>query len=72
MATGLLGVKYRGWILLLDLCKTSDIPGLPSEDLEVLLSDGSDADASVTADKVVLDFGGDPGDPGILRKSSLS
>ncbi|MCB9834759.1 heliorhodopsin HeR [Candidatus Nomurabacteria bacterium] len=57
--------------LLLDLRKTSDTPGLPSEDSEILLSDGSDADASLIAEKVVLDFGGDPGDAGILRKSSL-
>ncbi|MCA9349469.1 VOC family protein [Candidatus Saccharibacteria bacterium] len=56
----------------LDLRKTSDTPGLPSEDSEILLSDGSDADASVTAEKVVLDFGGDPGDAGILSKSSQS
>ena len=34
------------------------------------MSDGSDADASLTAEKVVLDFGGDPGDLRILRKSS--
>ncbi|MCA9349896.1 aspartate/glutamate racemase family protein [Candidatus Saccharibacteria bacterium] len=54
----------------LDLRKTSDTPGLPSEDSEVLLSNGSDVDASVTALKSSLDFGGDPGDLGILRKSS--
>ena len=40
----------KGWFCFeLAIRNTSGTPGLPFEDLEVLLSDGSDADASLTA-----------------------
>ncbi|MCA9349564.1 DNA replication/repair protein RecF [Candidatus Saccharibacteria bacterium] len=56
---------------LIDLRKTSGSPGSFSSDSEVILSDGSDTLVSATAEKGVLDTGGESGSSGILRKSSL-
>jgi len=55
--------KIKNW-----LRRSVETLGFPPGYLEGLLSDGSDANASVTALKSSLDFGGDPGDLRIFCK----
>ncbi|MCB9834486.1 hypothetical protein H6792_00430 [Candidatus Nomurabacteria bacterium] len=56
-------IKIKNW-----LRRSVETLGLPPGYLEGLLSDGSDADASVIVEEVVLDFGSDPLDLRIFCK----
>ena len=58
-------------ITLLDLRKTSQVPGSSSSDSEVVLSDGEVAIATSRVEKQLMNATGELGAAGILRKSSL-